>query len=101
MRLALFQMSDSGGMESNIGKSINAIKEAAGQGADLVLLIKMVGFQHKAPLFWFFMLYNFNPSWFSRFAVRWFTINISKDHKSLTCIPIRYSPLFHKSFSFF
>ena len=37
MRLALVQMSDSGNMESNIEKSINAIKEAAGQGADLVL----------------------------------------------------------------
>ena len=37
MRLALIQMSDSGSMESNIEKSINSIKEAACQGADLVL----------------------------------------------------------------
>lgn len=37
MRLALIQMSDSGSMESNIEKSINSVKEAASQGADLVL----------------------------------------------------------------
>lgn len=37
MRLALIQMSDSGSVESNIEKSLNAMKEAASHGADLVL----------------------------------------------------------------
>ena len=37
MRVALVQMSNAGSMESNLVKSINAIKEASQQGADLVL----------------------------------------------------------------
>ncbi len=37
MRLALVQMSNAGSIESNLVKSINAIKEASRQGADLVL----------------------------------------------------------------
>lgn len=37
MRVALAQMSNAGSMESNLVKSINAIKEASQQGADLVL----------------------------------------------------------------
>ena len=37
MRVALAQMSNAGNMESNLVKSINAIKEASQQGADLVL----------------------------------------------------------------
>ena len=37
MRIALVQMSNSGSIELNLEKSINAIQEAAGHGADLVL----------------------------------------------------------------
>lgn len=37
MRVALVQMSNAGSMELNLVKSINAIKEASQQGADLVL----------------------------------------------------------------
>ena len=37
MRIALVQMSNSGSIKLNLEKSIKAIKEAAGHGADLVL----------------------------------------------------------------
>ncbi len=37
MRLAMVQMSASGSMEQNMDKSIEAIRHAAEQGADLVL----------------------------------------------------------------
>lgn len=37
MRIALVQMSNSGSIELNLEKSINAIEKAADHGADLVL----------------------------------------------------------------
>ena len=37
MKLAMFQMENTGSVQKNLAKSLNAMKDAAANGADLIL----------------------------------------------------------------